>query len=126
MDKLVEARVENGVVVLSVTHGPGSMLQDEFGERLSKDLQGKYQEEVKKANVESKSCIVFMKAETAGSLTVRALFDLYTVVDAKGGELVCANYPPDYIYTLTAIGLIYLRGFSLARTMEQAFAILKS
>ena len=73
------------------------------------------------AKKESKSdCILSFEPKFAGSPVDRAIFELYQVVHAKSGILICANYPPKYVRALTDLGLPSLPGFELCSTTKEA------
>ena len=117
----VEGKVEEGVILLSVRYGQELLLERGTSERLSKELTGRYRQIREKANVKTISCIVEIQSEVAGSPVVRALFDLWReVVGKEGGQVVCVNYPQEYIDSLTSLGLPSLAGFSLAETKGEA------
>jgi hypothetical protein len=63
---------------------------------------------------------VSIKAKTAGSPLVRAIFELYKVVSAEAATLFCASYPENYMESLTTLGLPALPGFKLTKTLEEA------
>ena len=119
----VEGKVEQGVILLTVHYSDELLLKTGSSKRLSKELTDKYQEFRKKERVGVKniSCVVDIQSEIAGSPLVRALFELWKeVVSKEGGQVVCVNYPADYLDSLTSLGLPTLPGFSLAETKEEA------
>jgi hypothetical protein len=119
----VDTKVEKGVILLTVRYGQELLLKKDARERLSKELTRRYREILEKEHekVETTSCVVKIQAEVAGSPLVRALFELWKeVVGKEGGQVICVNYPPDYIDSLTALGLPTLAGFSLASTEAEA------
>jgi len=120
----VEGKVENGVIILTVRYSQELLLTTGVHERLSKALIRRYREVLEKEQekVKNISCVVNIKSEVAGSPLVRALFELWKEVVGKeeGGQVICANYPADYIDSLTALGLPTLAGFSLAATEADA------
>jgi len=126
----VKAEITQGIVVATVGYGLEQMLQEGAAKELSRRLLEEYQrqmDEAKKAGTaRTGSCVVVIKAETAGSPLVRALFELYKAVTAEGGQVICVGYPSDYIDSLTELGLPSLHGFSLAASQEAAIKTLVS
>ena len=119
----VKGEPQEGVVVLTVSFNQEFLLGTEASEQLSKKLVDRYREILEKdeKNVTNRSCVVEIQSETAGSSLVRALFELWKeVVEKNSGQVVCVNYPPDYIDSLTALGLPSLPGFNLAGTTQKA------
>ncbi len=122
----VKGEVKKGVIVLIISFGKELLLKTGAREQLSKELTRHYRQirTEQKTGVNT-SCIVKIQAEVAGSPLVRALFELWEeVVSTKGGQVICVNYPPDYIDSLTSLGLTAMPGFSLAASEEDAFAML--
>jgi len=114
---------KEGVILLVVKYGQELLLKEGAPERLSKALTGRYREMLGKdgGKVRTMSCVVEIQSEIAGSPLVRALFELWKeVVGKESGQVICVNYPPDYIDSLTSLGLPSLAGFSLAVTREEA------
>jgi hypothetical protein len=64
--------------------------------------------------------IVKVESPVAGSALSRALFKLWERVTGDGGEVICANYPPQYIDMLLAMGLPQMQGFKLAADEREA------
>ena len=121
-DKLeVTGNVKDGVVVLALDYGRELLLREDAPKRLSEELVGRYKELQEKDKPATSSAVVEIKAKDAGSPVVRALFELWKeVVGNRGGQVVCASYPQDYIDSLTTLGLPALPGFSLAATVSDA------
>lgn len=122
-DLRVDKRCENGVPVLTIDYGTEQMFQARVSELLSERLVNAYRTLLSESHEHepARACIVVIKAETAGSPLVRALFDLYKVVHAGSGTLICVSYPKAYMDSLTSIGLTVLPGFFLAETEDEAF-----
>ena len=117
----VTGEVKNGVVVLSLDYGRELLLREDAPARLSEELTRRYQELLDRHKPRTVSAVVEIKAKDAGSPVVRALFELWKkVVGGQSGQVVCVNYPQDYIDSLTALGLPALPGFSLAATVDDA------
>ena len=119
----VTGQASEGAVLLTVSFNQEFLLKKEAGEQLSKRLVDTYREILEKdqKNLKTASCVVEIQSETAGSSLVRALLELWKeVVEKNSGQVVCVNYPPDYIDSLTALGLPSLPGFNLARTTTKA------
>jgi hypothetical protein len=118
----VKPNLEQGIVVLKISYGPDQMFQRETAMRLSEQLLSAYTTWIDKEGVEDrKSCITVIEAQTAGSPLVRGLFDLYKAVRRKDGQLICANYPADYLESITTLGLPALPGFILVSKPSDAF-----
>jgi hypothetical protein len=114
----VEGRVDPGHgVVLTVDYGPEAMLENS-GTTISQRLLEKYNSLVPEA--QTRSCAVVIKAETAGTPLVRALFELYKTMMQGGGKVVVANYPKEDIDSLAMLGLLDLDGFELAADEQDA------
>jgi hypothetical protein len=124
MEELTVTRsIEQGIVVLRVDYSPELLLRRDASKRLGDEFVNQYESAIKEEGAATRSCVVEIKASTAGSPLVRALYDLYRKVYEDGGQVFCVGYPPDYISSLTALGLPSLAGFNLAR--EKAEAIQK-
>jgi hypothetical protein len=118
-DKKVEGRIERGVIILTVNFDAAFFFQKGAGNQLSKEFTDCYRKE--KGKAEASSCVVEIQSEIAGTPLIRGLFELWKVVaEGEGGQVICVNYPPDYIDSLTSLGLLALEGFSLARTVQEA------
>jgi hypothetical protein len=114
----VTSSVQGDAVILRVRYGANQMLRGD-SEILAKELISKY--EVNCGNLPSaRHCIVVVEAPYAGSLFVKALFKLYEQVRDKGGRVICAQYPDDYIDTLLTLGLPQLPGFDVVDGINQA------
>ncbi len=121
MDFKIKDRIEHETVVLTVAYGYG----EDTRTKLSQEMVQRYRT-LRAQKGASKSCIVEIQSEVAGSAIVRALFDLWKeVADKEKDQLICVNYPRDYIGSLNAIGLTTLRGFSLAESVEEALRQLR-
>ena len=119
-DKLdITSSVEGGIVILRVAlYAEFAFEGDTHG--LGKKLIGAY-ESVRK---EATSCAVVLDAtKIGGAFLVCALFELHEVVCKKGGgQLLCVNYPKDYIHSLTSLGVDALEGFATFDNLEDATA----
>src|SRR6266850_2104118 len=119
----VEGKVEEGVILLTIRYGEALLMRTEAPERLSAQTIRCYREmrERDKEKVNPSSCVIDIQSETAGSPVVRMRFELWREVGRyKGGQVICVNYPQDYIDGLTSLGLPGLPGFSLAGTTAEA------
>lgn len=119
----VDSTVEDGVMVLSVTLGKELLFSTGAGSRLSDDLLTHYRDTLEKDGkaLSTKSCIVDIQSEVAGSPLVRALYNLWEeVFRNQAGQVICVNYPDEYIDSLTSLGLPSLPGFSLDVNKTQA------
>ena len=74
------------------------------------------------AQPDRRDCVVDIEAEIAGSPLVRALVDLYLVVDSRRCKVLVSNYPDDYIVSLTEVGITNLPGFRMYRTKKEALS----
>ncbi len=123
----VKKNVENGVILLKVNFNEELLLKMDAGVTISQELKKRYQEvrDRDRAKLTTISCVVDINSEIAGSPLVRGLFELWReVVQKDGGQVVCVNYPKDYIDSLTSLGLPALAGFNLAGSTEEAIKIL--
>ena len=121
----VEGKVENNVIILSVEFNQEFLMSRQAGEQLSSELTRRYREirQERTWGVKTSFCIVEIKSQVAGSSLVRALFELWReVVGREGGQVICVNYPAEYIDSLTSLGLPALEGFTLAETIGDAMA----
>lgn len=119
----VTSAVDRGVVMLQVSYGPELLLSQGASTVLSDELVNTYKQAAdSNAALATRSCVVVIKAETAGSPLVRALFELYRTVYAGGGQVICVDFPSDYIDSLTTLGLTTLPGFSLAGNKDEAIS----
>jgi hypothetical protein len=118
-DQKVEGRIEQGILILTVNFDAPFLFQKGAGNQLSTELTNCYQNW--KGKAKTPSCVVEIQADIAGTPLIRGLFELWKVVaEGEGGQVVCVNYPQDYIDSLTSLGLLALKGFSMARTAKAA------
>jgi hypothetical protein len=115
----------NDIPLLEIDYLPAQMFQPGTAETLSERLISQYRTLLKKSPPESRSgaCVLFIKATTAGSPLVRAIFEVYKAIHADSGTLFCANYPVNYIESLTSLGLTALPGFKLTTTLDEALKL---
>jgi hypothetical protein len=73
-----------------------------------------------------RACILWVKSKTAGSPLVRAIFELYKVLNADEATLFCAGYPVDFLESLTSLGLPALPGFKITVTVEEAIRLARN
>ena len=111
---------ERDVVVLEVSYGLEMALQEAAGESLTRELLDAYEITRQDGQIENPSCLVVLVATTAGSPLLRALFELYQRVQSERGELICVDFPTDYLASLTSLGLTELRGFRLSHSRDEA------
>lgn len=123
MTSIVRPNLEDNVVVLAVSYEPGEFLNAQAQTTFRFALVEKYNEIVS-ANPDVRDCIVVIEAEAAASALVRGLFELWTKVRSRGGCVVCAHYPADYIDSLLSLGLPDMPGFLLAANKDDAFSSL--
>ena len=107
------------LIVLTISYGPELLFQLGAADRLMDELVTVYKKFAK--GHQAKSCVVYMKVDTAGSSIARALFKLFRiVVDDEGGQLFVVGYPIEYIDSLTMLGFTSLSGFSLSKSLDSA------
>lgn len=117
---LVRGDLKNGIPVIEAQYPAEAMRDPSISERLSKDLLDAYDIEIAKPDATTKSCIVVVKTQIAGSPFIRALYDLYRRVTSNGGELKVVDYPIDYIPSLSSLGVLGLSGFQLYGSEDEA------
>ena len=126
MPKQVEAKIVKGIILLTVRYGEEFLFTADAHNQLSSELTQSYREilEKEKGKTKTNSCIIKIQSANAGSFLVRAIFDLWKEVttqkNGQGGQVICVDYPSDYIDSLTSLGLPTLPGFSLAATEDEA------
>jgi hypothetical protein len=124
MDNGFEIREDwqEGVPILEVDYSPSQLFRPSISTPLSETLIEKYRSlrQQNRVGARSDACIVYIKASTAGSPLVRAIFELYKVVYADDATLYCVNYPKDYMESLTSLGLTALPRFRPKDTLEEA------
>ncbi len=109
--------------LIEIDYSPAQMFQPKTSALLSEKLVNEYRT-LREAHDEEepKFCILWIKATTAGSPLVRAIFELYKVLHADSATLICACYPVAYMESLTSLGLPTLPGFILATSVEEALS----
>lgn len=111
------------VPVLEIDYTPAQMFQPRIADLLGERLISEYR--ALKPH-QPRACVLHIKATTAGSPLVRAIFELYKVVSSDSGTLYCASYPVNYMESLTSLGLTALPGFKLAATLDEALGLAKT
>jgi hypothetical protein len=114
----IEGSVREGAVEICVSYPDSAIIDAGFDEPFRQQLVQKYEEYARRQP--DQDCILTISATVAGSQVVRGIFELYKVVRARSGALICANYPPDYVRALTDLGLPSLPGFELCGSLEEA------
>jgi hypothetical protein len=99
------------------------MFLPKTGELLAEKLVDRYKTLTEQREGAPHACILWIKARTAGSPLVRAIFELYKVLHADQATLYCAAYPVNYMESLTALGLPTLPGCTLTETVEKALGL---
>lgn len=79
--KEVTSRLEQGVTVLTVTYDPARMGDPDAPSELAQEFTDEYNLLEKQAT--TKSCVVVINSQVAGSPIVRALIELYILVSSK-------------------------------------------
>jgi hypothetical protein len=123
----VEGQVSDGVVVLRLKPGEQVLSTPKARSRLIADLPQRYRELRQDDKVKSRSCVVVFPPLVVDSPLGRALFKLWEAIASagEGGQLVCVNYPQQFLPMLTTLGITSLPGFSLADTEKEALDKLK-
>src|ERR1700719_3048833 len=93
----IKGDVREGIPLLEIYYPPSVMFLPKGWEILSDKLTDVYKDLITQEGIRTKSCVVWIKSATAGSPMVRALFELFKIVDAGGGTLYCADFPEDYM-----------------------------
>jgi hypothetical protein len=106
-----------GIPIFGVDYDPGLMFEKGASKLLAERLVSEYRSQPRS---QPPICVLNVKAAVAGSPLVRAIFELYKVVSADSGTLICANYPKNYMESLTTLGLPVLPGFKLSGTVDEA------
>jgi hypothetical protein len=117
-DITIDATVFKGSVEIKASYPEFAIIDAGFDEPFRKQLVEKY--EALAETQTNRDCILSITAKVAGSQVVKGIFELYKVVRARSGILICANYPPDYVRALTDLGLPSLPGFELCGSVEEA------
>ena len=121
--ELVTKDLNNGVIYLIINYSDNYLFTQESRLRIREELVNSYQKMLAdNPDLQTKSCIVEIKASTASSRLVRALFELWKKVNIdRNSQLICVGYPEDYIDSLISLGLTSLDNFNLALTKDEAF-----
>lgn len=122
----IESEMRESIPLLTVDYQEKELFVQNFSQVLADELKASFRKLVGSTLPDRAPCIVHIKASTAGSPLVRALFDLYKVVNASSGLLVCAEYPVEYMSSLTSLGLPILPGFRLANSLPEALEIARA
>jgi hypothetical protein len=117
-DIKIEASVRAGSVELEASYPEYAIIDAGFDEPFRQQLVEKYESLAQTQT--NRDCILSITAKVAGSQVVKGIFELYKVVHARSGILICANYPPEYIRALSDLGLPSLPGFELCSSLEEA------
>ena len=89
-DIIIEAVIHNGAVEITASYPEFAIIDAGFDEPFRRGLLENYE-----ANAQrdvNRDCILSIKAKVAGSQVVKGIFELYKVVRAHSGILICANY----------------------------------
>lgn len=118
----VEGQVEEGVFVLRLKPSEGQS-QPRARNLLINEVVLHYQNLRKNNREHLPSCVIVLPPlMVADSPLGRVLFKLWEAVAniGLGGQVICVNYPKQYLHTLIILGITSLPGFSLAETKEEA------
>jgi hypothetical protein len=113
------------VPLIEVNYAANQMFLSKTSQLLAEKLVGEYKTLTDQRET-PRACILWIKAKTAGSPLVRAIFELYKVLHAEEATLYCAEYPENYMESLTSLGLPALPGFKLTETVEKALSLSKT
>lgn len=116
----VDGKIKEGIIVLTINYDQEFLLKDIAFERLKHGLTEGYFNIIKDRQPETESCIVKIESDTAGTPLIRALFELWREIRNKDKQVICVNFPKDYVDSLASLGLTSLPGFSLAASEEEA------
>ena len=119
-DFTIQAAVREGAVEIDASYPEFAIIDAGFDEPFRKQLVESY--EALAQTQSNRDCILSITAKVAGGQVVKGIFELYKVVRARSGILICANYPPDYVRALTDLGLPSLPGFELCSSIDEARA----
>lgn len=109
------------VPVIVVEYEAGQMFLPKTSELLAEKLIAAYKDlRTERPSFVPRACVLWIKASTAGSSLVRAIFEFYKVLNADEAVLFCAEYPANYLESLTSLGLPALPGFKLTMTGDEA------
>lgn len=117
----IKTSVFGNAVEIDANYPLSAMANAAFDEPFKKKLIEAYNENM---NSSANNCIIEIQVVVGGSQVVRGLYELYRVVHANGGRLICSNYPTDYVWSMAALGLPSLDGFTLCDSKESARALL--
>jgi hypothetical protein len=115
-EPLITGESTQGVGVITLQYGPEQMMTP--GAEIGSKLVAKYAE--LRETTHNPSVVVDIKADTAGSPVIRALYDLYRNVRSNRGQLLCVGYPHDYLPSLYSLGLPDRPGFTMEIGLEDA------
>lgn len=117
---IIDGNVEHNVIVLTVRYRLELLLQEDSDKQFRDKLVQEYHKLLANNTLVNASCIVNIQSQDAGGPLIRGLFELWKEVTRKDGRVICANFPPEHITSLTTLGLIGLKDFSTTRTKEDA------
>jgi hypothetical protein len=110
-------------VHIVMSYGPQVLASQPMSKKLSSLVVEKYLElSGDPPSAASQVCILEIRATVAGSRVVKAVYDVFSAVRARGGTLFCVGYPNKYITALATLGLLGLQGFALEDGIESALA----
>ena len=129
VDITVEGELDSSskIPVLTLRYVPAHLRDPNVHEVLREKLVDRYNKLLDEQGTDRHpSCVVVMDADTAGSPLIRALYELYKTVTAKGGRLGVVQFPIDYIPSLSALGMLRLDDFKLSGERDEAIQQLTS
>jgi len=117
----VGGKDSDGIPVLEIDYDDNQMFRPRIAPLLAEKLVSEY----RRLSTQGPApvCVLHIRAKVAGSPLVRAVFELYKVVSADSGTLFCANYPVNFMESLTSLGLTALPGFRLTASTEEALGL---
>src|ERR1035438_3623587 len=117
MSEMVRGEVDptTGVPVITLKYGPDVILQG--GQALGSELMDEYERLSQTAK--TKSVVLDFQSDIAGSPVVRALIKMHGFLSSgQKGQLLVANYPPDFLPALQALGVTSLPWFRLVTNRQ--------
>jgi len=119
----IRGEIASGVPVITLKYDSDAMLSG------GSDLENGLLEEYTKLcpNAKTQLVVLHFDSEVAGSPVIRALIKMYGPISSgQKGQLVVANYPPDFLPALQALGVTSLRGFRLVANRDAGIEVARA